>query len=100
MPVQQEWELSFYSFFAKAERKKYIVLPSRTFSKMERNYFFREKDIRHYLMDNYISQVLVMGGGKHIDHELNKDMGPKGQCCSSDSSQDTERGFDLSCVSI
>lgn len=39
---------------------------------MERNYFFREKGIRHYLMDNYISQVLVMGQKKknHIDHEL------------------------------
>lgn len=45
---------------------------------MERNYFFREKGIRHYLMDNYISQLLVMGGRNHIDHELLvKIWGPK-----------------------
>lgn len=56
--------------FYKSRKEKPIVFPSRTFLKMERNNFFREKDIRHYLMDNYISQVLVMGEKIKIDHEL------------------------------
>lgn len=45
---------------------------------MGRNYFFREKGIRHYLMDNYISQVLVMGKKlKLIMSSLVKIWGPK-----------------------
>lgn len=65
---------------------------------MERNYFFREKGIRYYLKDNYISQMLVWGKKKnHLDHKLLvKIWGPK----ASGSSQDAGMGFDLSCVSI
>lgn len=85
----------------KSRKEKPIVFASRTFPKRERNYFFQRK--RHYLMDNYISQVLVWGveGGKsHLSQAPCKDTGPKGQCCFSGSSQDAKMGFDLSSMSI